>query len=75
MKFVKRFLIYLIIFFFNIINVNSYENKILIKINNDIITSIDLYNESNYLLALNTNLKELEKNEIYEIDFLEFRCD
>ena len=67
MKFVKRFLIYLIIFFFNIINVNSYENKILIKINNDIITSIDLYNESNYLLALNTNLKELEKNEIYEI--------
>ena len=67
MKFVKRFLIYLIIFFFNFINVNSYENKILIKINNDIITSIDLYNESNYLLALNTNLKELEKNEIYEI--------
>ena len=67
MKFVKRFLIYLIIFFFNFINLNSYENKILIKINNDIITSIDLYNESNYLLALNTNLKELEKNEIYEI--------
>lgn len=67
MKFVKRFLIYLIIFFFNFINVNSYENKILIKINNDIITSIDLYNKSNYLLALNTNLKELEKNEIYEI--------
>ena len=67
MKFVKRFLIYLIIFLFNFINVNSYENKILIKINNDIITSIDLYNESNYLLALNTNLKELEKNEIYEI--------
>ena len=67
MKFVKRFLIYLIIFFFNFINVNSYENKILIKINNDIITSVDLYNETNYLLALNTNLKELEKNEIYEI--------
>ena len=67
MKFVKRFSIYFIIFFFNFINVNSYENKILIKINNDIITSIDLYNETNYLLALNTNLKELEKNEIYEI--------
>ena len=67
MKFVKRFSIYFIIFFFNFINVKSYENKILIKINNDIITSIDLYNETNYLLALNTNLKELEKNEIYEI--------
>jgi len=67
MKFVKRFSIYFIIFFFNFINVNSYENKILIKINNDIITSVDLYNETNYLLDLNTNLKKLEKNEIYEI--------
>ena len=52
MKFVKCFSIYFIIFFFNFININSYENKILIKINNDIITSVDLYNETNYLLAL-----------------------
>ena len=67
MKFKYKFLLYLLIFFLNFINVNSYENKILIKIDNDIITSIDLYNESNYLLALNKNLENLEKNDIFKI--------
>ena len=67
MKFKYKFLLYLLIFFLNFINVNSYENKILIKIDNEIITSIDLYNESNYLLALNKNLENLEKNDIFKI--------
>lgn len=67
MNFKYKFLLYLLIFFLNLINVNSYENKILIKIDNDIITSIDLYNESNYLLALNKNLENLEKNDIFKI--------
>ena len=67
MKFKYKFLFYLLIFFLNFINVNSYENKILIKIDNDIITSIDLYNETNYLLALNKNLENLEKNDIFKI--------
>lgn len=67
MKFKYKFFIYLFIFFLNFINVNSYENKILIKIDNDIITSIDLYNESNYLLALNRNLENLEQNDIFKI--------
>jgi len=30
------------------------------KINNEIITSVDLQNEINYLIALNPNLKNLE---------------
>ena len=43
------------------------ENKILLKVENEIITSIDLKNEYLYLLALNPSLKNLNKNEILEI--------
>jgi len=45
----------------------SIENKILFKVNNEIITSIDLYNEIKYLKALNPNLKNLESNKMLEI--------
>ena len=67
MKFINRFSIYFLIFFLNFISLGSFENKILIKIDNNIITTIDLYNESNYLLAVNSELKNLEKNAIFEI--------
>ncbi len=46
---------------------NSFENKIIYKINNEIITTIDLKNEINYLLALNPNLKKLNNEEIISI--------
>ena len=45
----------------------SIENKIIFKINNQIITSLDLENEVNYLLALNPNLNNLSKQEIIRI--------
>lgn len=51
----------------NVVDVKSFENRILIKLNNEIITSIDLKNESIYLLALNPNLKKLNQSEIMEI--------
>ena len=47
--------------------VNSLENKILIKVNNEIITSVDILNEINYLKAMNTNIRSLEEKQIYEI--------
>lgn len=47
--------------------VYSLENKILLKIDNDIITSIDLEAEINYLSALNPNLKNLEKDRVKKI--------
>jgi peptidyl-prolyl cis-trans isomerase SurA len=52
-----------IIFFFNS---NSYglENKILFKIENEIITSLDLNDEYKYLIALNPNLKNSKKEEV-----------
>ena len=61
------FIIYFLLIFLNFNNIFSFENKILIKIDNEIITTIDLYNESNYLLALNQDLKNLDKNSIFEI--------
>ena len=43
------------------------ENKILFKINNDIITTVDVLNETKYLKLLNKNFKNLEKDKIYKI--------
>ena len=45
----------------------SIQNKIIFKINNEIITSVDIENEINYLIALNPNLKNLSEKEILEI--------
>ena len=61
--------IYFIILFFFLLseNLSSLENKIIFKINNEIITYIDVENEKNYLIALNPNLKKLKYNEIIEV--------
>ena len=56
-----------IIFFFCSPNSLSLENKILVKIGEDIITSIDVENESKYLLLLNKNIKNLKKEQIFNI--------
>jgi len=48
---------------------NSYsiENRILLKINNEIITSIDVFNETKYLLAINNKLKTIDNEDLYKI--------
>ena len=56
-----------ILFFIIINNSLSYENKILFKVNTEIITSIDILNEINYLNSLNKNLKNLEKEKVFQI--------
>ena len=60
-----------ILFFFVMIlffNTSAYSNiKIIYKINDEIITNVDIENEINYLLALNTELKKLEKNKLIDI--------
>ena len=43
------------------------ENKILFKINNEIISTIDVYNETKYLKLINPKLQNLDKENIYEI--------
>jgi len=42
------------------------ENKLVVKVENEIITTIDIENEYKYLLALNPNFKNIEKKRIME---------
>ena len=61
------------IFFFIILTIlifekaNSIESKIIHKIQNEIITNIDIKNQFKYLVALNNSLKELDKEKILNI--------
>ena len=67
----KNFFIILILFYF-IINFSVSRSEIFIKakVNNEIITNLDIKNEKNYLIALNPKLKNLENNKLerYAID-------
>lgn len=62
----KIFLIFISAFFF-INSSKSVENKIIVKINNEILTALDIENEIQYLKALNKNIDELEYEKIYSI--------
>ena len=57
----------LFLIFFIVNSSYAVENKILFKINNEIITTIDLFNETQYLKSLNKNLQNLEDEKIFEI--------
>ena len=48
------------------INLSSFEVKVLEKINNQIITNVDVENEYKYLSALNVKYKELDKQKMLE---------
>ena len=49
------------------INIYAKEIKIISKINNEIITNIDLENQIKYLLITNSNLKDLNKKDLIEL--------
>lgn len=59
------FLILFLIFFK--FSAYTQEIKIIFKVNNEIITNIDIDNEYKYLITFNQNLNNLNKNEIIEI--------
>ena len=61
----KFFYIIIIILGFN--DLLATESKIIYKIQNEIITNIDIKNEYKYLLALNNELQNLSKDKIYNI--------
>ena len=63
----KIFYIFLILFLQFTIPANSIENKILLKVDNEIITSIDILNEINYLKSINNNLNSLDDSRVFEI--------
>ena len=61
----KKFLKYwILIFLFSCSNSLSFENKIILKIENQIITSLDVNNEYKYLIALNPSLKDSKKKDV-----------
>ena len=60
----KVLLLILTIFFIYNQNSISLENRIIAKVENQIITSIDIDKEYKYLIALNPNVKDLKKEDI-----------
>jgi len=55
------FIFFFYLFFFNFTYSN--EIKIIVKIDNELITNVDIENEKKYLLLLNENLNKLSKEE------------
>ena len=45
-------------------NIGALENKIVTKIENEIITTLDIENEKNYLKALNPNIKNIDEKRL-----------
>ena len=62
----KYFLLILISLFINQ-NLKAIENKILFKIDNEIITSIEIFKYSNYLVAIDKNIRNLNEKEVFEL--------
>ena len=65
-----KILIVFTVFFFSLIikfSLLANENKILLKVNNELITTIDVSNEINYLKSVNKNFENLETQKIIEI--------
>ena len=65
-NFVKNILIIFVIFF-TFSKSYAIENKILLKINNEIVTTVDLLHEIKYLSILNKNLNKLENQKVFDI--------
>ena len=61
---------FFLIIFFNFFYSNyiySFESYVVLKVNNKIITNIDIDNEYRYLIALNTNLQNMDKKKVMSI--------
>ena len=65
----KKISLIIIIYTFFFTNFTNSENKVFIKfkIDNEIITNIDLENERNYLIALNNNLRNVSDKELAKL--------
>ena len=58
----KIFFYLLILLYLSVGQVSSLENKIILKINNKIITTFDIEQETKYLAVLNKNLNKIDQN-------------
>jgi len=64
---IKKYLFIILIFVFINQNLKAIENRILFKIDSEIITSIEIFKYSNYLIALDENIRKLNDEEIFEM--------
>ena len=56
-----------VLIFSNINHISALKKKILIKLNNEIITTVDISKEIKFLKAFNKNINQLDNQEIIEI--------
>jgi len=63
----KTIVLVLILFFFSNFSYSKINLQIIMKINDQILTTYDLEKESNYLIALNPKLKEIDKNDLLKL--------
>ena len=63
----NKFLIYISLSFFliflNFVKIQALENKILFKIDNEIITTVDIYHEVKFLKIFNPQINDLNNEE------------
>ena len=64
-KFKAFFILLSLILYFQ--TLNAIENKILFKIDNEIITTLDIYEEIKFLKAFNPEVNSLNEKELFEI--------
>ncbi len=67
MKYLNKIVLIYLIIFINTINSIAGENRILLKVNNEIITSVDIATEINYLKIINKDYQKLDKIRAIEI--------
>ena len=70
MHFPKNLKIIITVLFLTVLSIknsNSIENKILFKIDNEIITTIDIYEEIKFLRIFNPEISNLDEIELFEI--------
>ena len=62
----KKKIIFYILIFFSLLakHTYSFENRIILKVNSEIITTFDVKQEERYLIVLNQNLKKIDKNKL-----------
>ena len=67
MKLIKFYFIIFLIIILNYDKLQAIENKILFKIDNEIITTFDIFQEAKYLKSFNPEVKDLSDRELLEI--------
>ena len=67
LKIIRNLIVFFIYSILATTYANSFENKIILKVNNEIITSLDILTEFEYLQIINSEFKNIKKNEAFKI--------